>query len=124
MKSTSVPGPIHVVVQALLTMHIQSSCPSGAMVQVFTEYPLQIDNKTYRIDVLARYYWASPRSKKEVIYEVQYDLDLESFKLKMKCIERSGGGEILPLRHLPQEIRDAIQGLSDWVSKFVKIPDR
>jgi len=119
-RITTVPGPKHVVIQALLEYHIKLACPSrGVMVQVFREHEIRksVDGQVcdYRVDVLARYY--TNHGKVEMIYEVQNDLDLKSFKKKMSDL--GVGGEVIELNRCPDDILLA----SEWIKDRIVIPD-
>ena len=113
---TTVPGPKHVVIQALLEYHVLLSCPKNATPQVFRERVKEGFSKEYKIDVLARYYHS--RGKSDVMYEVQKDLDLPSFKKKMEELKASGG-EIIELDKCPDDILLA----SEWIKNRIVIPD-
>ena len=115
-KITTVPGPKHVVIQALLEYHVLLSAPRGTTVQVFRERVREGFSKEYKIDVLARYYHS--RGKSDVLYEVQKDIDLPSFKAKMEELKTSGG-EIIELNKCPDDILTA----SEWIKDRIVIPD-
>lgn len=109
-KITTVPGPKHVVIQALLEYHIKYTCPKGYRVKLDRE-SIYGPSEQYRADVKATYY--HPSRTRTIIYEVQKDLNLKSFKEKMQIV-REGGitGEIIELDKVPDDIVEASKYLS------------
>ena len=116
-KMTTVPGPLHNVVQVLVEFHIRKGA-NPSKVETFREYPVDYKSHTFRADVLARYLTSA--GKKTVIYEVQDDVDAKAFVEKMKVLGTTG--EIIPLNRIPQHIRDAIDELSDIIEGYIVLP--
>jgi hypothetical protein len=104
-KITTVPGPKHVVVQALLEYHIKYTCPKGYRVTILRE-AIFGPGEEFRADVMARYF--KPNGLRVIIYEVQKDLNLKSFKEKMQRVRETGvTGEIIELDKVPDDIIEA-----------------
>jgi len=111
-KVRTVPGPKHVVVQALLEYFIKLDVPKGCEVRLEREKKVQVEGQTYYIDVAVTYYKPG-REKKVVYYEVQKDLNLPMFKKKMEVLNSLG--EIIDLNKVPDSIAGCVEYLRDRV---------
>lgn len=119
-KITTVPGVKHYVIMKLLEYHSFSTCPSNLRVNSECEYNILSKGNRFRIDVYVTYWHNSYGHKRNVLYEIQKEVNLKAFKEKVSALEHDGAiCEIIPLDDCPDDIIEA----SNWVKERIIIPN-
>jgi len=116
-SGTSVPGFRHWMIQMAIVYAVRKSIPKGCKVSIGTELEIKEQNNVYKIDVIVKYYKPGVPPKR-VLYEVQNNVNVRSFREKMSILE-CDNAEIVPLKKAP----DTIDEIETWIQDYIIIPN-